>query len=107
MTKKLIIGTILLAGVVFLSAGTIFASEEVKPWESMIRFRGRGDLSAQELGMSKEAFHAYRNESRDQHREARMEARQERLMAAFEKGCITEEEMASKMQTRKGRFSGQ
>lgn len=105
MTKKLIIGTMLLAGIVFLSAGSIFAFEEAKPWESMIRFRGGGNLSAQELEMSKEAFHAYRNEAREQHREARMEARQERLMAAIERGCITEEEMAVRMQTRKGRFS--
>lgn len=97
----------LLAGIVFLSAGYIFASEEAKPWESMVRFRGGGDLSAQELEMSKEAFHAYRNETREQHRETRMEARQERLMAALENGCITEEEMAARMQTRKGRFAGQ
>ena len=107
MTKKLIIGTMLLAGIVFLSAGSIFASEEAKPWESMMRFRGGDELSAQDLEMSKEAFHTYRNEMREQHRGARMEARQERLMAAVENGCITEEEMAARMQTRKGRFAKQ
>lgn len=105
MTKKLIIGTTLLAGIVFLSAGTIFASEETKPWESMTRFRGGDNLSAQGLEMLREEFHAYRNESREQHREARMEARQERLMAAVERGCITEEEMAVRMQSKQGRFA--
>ncbi len=105
MTKKLIIGTMLLAGVVFLSAGSVFASEEVKPWDSMLRFRGESNASAQGLGIPKEEFYAYRNEAREQHRESRMQERQERLTAAFEKGCITEADMASKMQTRKGRFS--
>ncbi len=105
MTKKLIIGTMLLAGIVFFSAGTIFASEDAKPWESMLRFRGGDELSAQDLEMSKEAFHAYRDETREYHRGARMEARQERLAAAVESGCITEEEMEARMQTRKGRFS--
>ena len=96
----------LLVGTIFLSSGTIFASEDIKPWESMVRFRGGDDLPAQNLEMSKEVFHTYRNEMRDQHRDARMEARQERLMAAVESGCITEEEMATRMQTRKGRFTG-
>jgi hypothetical protein len=103
--KKFFIGTMLLAGIIFLSAGSIFASEEAKPWESMLRFRGGDKLSAQDLEIPKEEFHAYRDEIREQHRADRMEARQERLMIAFENGCITEEEMATKMQTRKGRFS--
>ncbi len=105
MSKKLIIGTMLLAGVIFLSAGSILASEEAKPWESMLRFRGEDGLSAQEMEMPKEEFHLYRDETREQHRESRMEEREERLMAALERGCITEEEMASRMQTRNGRFS--
>jgi len=105
MTKKLIIGITLLAGIVFFSAGSIFASEDAKPWESMIRFRGGDEMSAQDSEMSKEAFHAYRNEAREEHREVRMQARQERLMAAVESGCITEEEMAARMQTRNGRFA--
>ncbi len=105
MTKKLLIGTMLLTGVVFLSAGSVLASEEAKPWDSMLRFRGESNASAQEMEMPKEEFYAYRNEVREQHRESRMQERQERLAVAIEKGCITEEDMASKMQTRKGRFS--
>ncbi len=107
MTKKLIIGMMLLAGIVFLSAGSVFASEDAKPWESMLRFRGGNELSAQDMEMSKEEFHAYKNEIREQHRESRMEERQARLMAAVERGCITEEELAERMQTRNGRFSKQ
>jgi hypothetical protein len=107
MTKKIIIGTILLSGIILLSAGSILASEEAKPWESMLRFRGRDSLSAQELEMSKEDFRAYISENREQHREARMEERQERLKSAIERGCITEEEMEAKMQMRRGRFSKQ
>ncbi len=105
MTKKLIIGTMLLAGIVFFSVGSVFAFEEAKPWDSMSRFRGGDSLSAQGLEMSKEEFHVYRTESREQHRESRMEERNTRLMAALERGCITEEEMISKMEIRKGRFS--
>ncbi len=105
MTKKLIIGTMLLAGIVFLSTGTVFAFEEAKPWESMTKFRGVNDLSAQGMEMPKEEFHAYRNETKEEHRDSRMEKRQERLMAAVERGCITEEELEERMQTRRGRFS--
>ncbi len=107
MTKKIIIGTILLVGIVFMSAGSIFASEEGKPWESMTRFRSEGELSAQDMEMSKEEFHAYRDEIREEHRESRMEKREERLQAALERGCITEEELVERMQTRRGRFSKQ
>ncbi len=105
MTKRLIVGMILLAGVAFLSTGSVFASEDAKPWESMTRFRGEDSFSAQELDMSKEDFHVYRNETREQHRQSRLEQREERLMVAVERGCITESEMLEKMQTRKGRFS--
>ncbi len=104
MTKKLIVGMILLAGVVFLSTGSVFASEDPSPWESMTRFRGEDSLSAQEKEMPKEDFHAYRNESRDQHRQDRLNEREERLTAAVERGCITEDEMLERMETRRGRF---
>ncbi len=104
MNKKIIIGTMLFAGVVFFSAGTIFAAEGDSPWSSALKFRGEEKLSAQDLEMSKEEFHLYRNEAREKHREGRMEEREERLMAAIERGCITEEEMADKMQKRSGRF---
>ncbi len=104
MNKKLVIGMVFLAGIVLFSAGNVFASQEVKPWESMEKFRGGEELSAKDLEMSKEAFYIYRNEYREQHRELRMEAREERLIAAIERGCITEEEMAIRMQERKGRF---
>ncbi len=105
MTKKLVIGTMLLAGVVFFSMGSVSASEEAKPWDSMSKFRGEESLSAQELEVPKEEFHLYRTESREEHRESRLEERNERLMASLERGCITEEEMASKMETRRGRFA--
>ncbi len=105
MTKKLIIGTMLLAGVVFLSAGSVFASDEAKPWEGMTKFRGGYELSAQEMEMAKEDFHAYRDGIREEHRENRMEQRQERLMEAVASGCITKDEMEDRMQTRRGRFS--
>ncbi len=104
MTKKLIIGTMILVGFVFLSGGLVFASEDVKPWESMIRFRGEDKLSAQDMEVSKEEFHTYRDEIREEHRESRMEKRQERLMASVEKGCITQDELEVKMQKRGGRF---
>ncbi len=105
MNKKIIIGTMLLAGIVFMSAGLVSASEGAKPWESMTKFRGGGELSAQDTEMLKEEFHAYRDGIREEHRDSRMEKRQERLMAAVERGCITEEELTERMQTRKGRFS--
>ncbi len=105
MNKKIFIGMILLAGVVFFSVGSVFASEETKPWESMTKFRGGDELSAQDLEMPKEEFHIYRDGIREEHRESRMEKREERLMAAVERGCITEDEMEVRMQTRRGRFS--
>jgi hypothetical protein len=105
MTKKIIVGTVLLAGVVFLSTGLVFASEDAKPWESMTKFRGGDEVSAQDLEMTKEEFHAYRDEIKEEHRESRMEKREERLQAAVDRGCITEDEMETRMQIRKGRFS--
>ncbi len=96
----------LLAGIIFLSAGAVFASEDAKPWESMTRFRGGDELSAKDWGMPQEVFHAHRDETREEHRAARMEARKERLMAAVESGCITLEEIEERMQTRRGRFAG-
>ena len=105
MTKKLIIGIMLLGGFVFLSTGLVFASEDEKPWESMKRFRGEDSFSAQDMEMSKEDFQAYRDVTREQHRQSRLEEREERLMVAVERGCITEGELVSRMQTRKGRFS--
>jgi uncharacterized membrane protein len=105
MTKKLIIGTMILTGIVFLSAGSIFAYEGEKPWESMTKFRNGKELSAQNMEMTKEEFHNYRDEIKEDHRKNRMEKREERLQAAVERGCITEEELAEKMQTRRGRFS--
>ncbi len=104
MTKKLVVGMTLLAGIAFLSTGSAFASEGEKPWESMTRFRGEDSFSAQEVSMSKEDFHVYRNETREQHRQSRLEEREERLMAAVERGCITESEMLERMQARNGRF---
>ncbi len=106
MAKKLIVGMMFLGGIVFFSTGFVFASEEeTKPYESMTRFRGEDSFSAQEMDISKEDFHVYRNETRDQHRQSRLEEREERLMAAVERGCITEDEMLERMQIRKGRFS--
>jgi len=105
MIKKIIVGMILLSGVVFLSTGSVFASEDASPWESLTRFRGEDSFSAQEMDMSKEDFHTYRNETREQHRQSRLEEREERIMAAIERGCITEEEADEKMQKRGRRFS--
>ncbi len=95
----------LLGGIAFFSTGLVFASDkEEKPYQSMTRFRGEDSLSAQDTEMSKEEFHAYRNETREEHRQNRLEEREQRLMAAVERGCITEDEMTERMQTRKGRF---
>ena len=105
MIKKIFIGTFLLAGILFLSTISVSADEEIKPWESMFRFRGEDKINAQELGMSKDDFYVYRNELREKHREERILQRQERLQLAFERGCITEGEMTEKIQTRRGRFS--
>jgi len=55
--------------------------------------------------MEKEDFLHYRKEAREQHREERMSQRGERLQLAVERGCITEEEMESSLQQRKGRFA--
>ncbi len=71
----------------------------------MTKFRGGDELSAQDLEMSKEEFHVYRDGVREEHRENRMEKREERLMAAVDRGCITKDEMEEKMQTRRGRFA--
>jgi len=105
MTKKLIIGMILLAGIVFFSTGSVFASDDEKPWASMTRFRGEDSLSAQEVEMSRDDFHAYRDETREVHRQSRLKERAERLEEAVKSGCITEDEMIERMQTRRGRFS--
>jgi hypothetical protein len=105
MIKKLFIGTFLMACFIFLSTALVFANEETKPWESMLRFRQEDKVSAQELGVSKEDFYAYRNEEREQHKEERMLQREERLEAAVERGCITAQEMEEKLQTKRGRFS--
>jgi len=105
MTKKLIIGTMLLTGMVLFSTGMVFASEDVKPWESKVAFREDVRENAREMGMEKEDFLHYRTEAREQHREERMLQREERLELAVEKGCITEEEMESRLQQRKGRLA--
>ncbi len=105
MNKKLLVGTLLLTGFFFLSASSAFAQDEAKPWESMLRFRGEDKLTAKEMEMPKEDFYAYREEMRVNHREERITQREERLKSALKNGCLTEEEMATKMQTRKGRFS--
>ena len=105
MTKRLIIGTMILAGVVFFSTGMVFASEDAKPWESQEAFREETKENAREMGMEKEDFLHYRTEAREQHREERMSQREERLQLAVERGCITEGEMESRLQQRKGRFA--
>ncbi len=105
MNKKLLVGTLLLTGFFFLSASSAFAQDEARPWESMLRFRGEDKLTAQEMEMPKEDFHVYKEQMRLSHREERMAQREERLKLALENGCLTEDEMSQKMQTRKGRFS--
>lgn len=104
MSKKLFIGMFFLTGIIFLSAGSIFAAENTNPWQSMPRFRDKNGLMAQSSEMSKEDFIVYRNKAREQHREERMAEREARLKAAVQRGCITEEEMAVRMQEKRGRF---
>ncbi len=108
MTKKIIIGALVLSVAVFFGGMAMVSAseEEVKPYETMERFRGGDEKEkAKDLEMDKDEFLVYRNEARENHRQGRMEARQERLLAAVERGCITEEEMHEKMQKRGGRFS--
>jgi hypothetical protein len=105
MINKVILGTFLLAGFLFVATGSVFAETEASPWESMSRFRGEDKLSARDMEISKKDFYAHRDEMREQHREGRMLQRAERLQDAVARGCITEEEMENKMQTRNGRFS--
>ncbi len=108
MTKKIIIGALVLSAVIFFSGMAMVSAsdEEAKPYETMERFRGREDKeTAKDLDIDKDDFVAYRNEAREAHRQERMENREERLLAAIERGCITEEEMNEKMQKRGGRFS--
>lgn len=105
MTKKLFIGTFLLGGILFLSTNLALADEEIKPWHLFSKFRGEEKLSAQEMEILKDDFYVYRNKAREEHRKERMLQREERLQAAIERGCITEEEAEIRMQKRGNRFS--
>lgn len=108
MTKKIITGTLVLFAVIFFTGTAIVSAfeEDAKPYEAMERFRGGDDKeTARDLGMSKDDFVDYRNELKETHRQERMDARQERLLNAVERGCITEEEAKEKMQKRGNRFS--
>ncbi len=99
--KKLIVLSLLLGLAAIVGVGGVFASdEEVKPWESMMRFRGDDKASFSELGIDSADF----NDLRDAHRAERMQMREKRLLGAVERGCITEEEMKEKLLQRKGRF---
>ncbi len=103
--KKLIVLSLLLGLAAIVGVGGVFASdEEVKPWESMMRFRGNEKLSASESGMNKDEFFALRDAEKEVHRAERMQMREERLLEAVKRGCITEEEMEEKLLQRKGRF---
>ncbi len=108
MIRKIVIGTLLLSAVIFFNGMAVVSAfeEDAKPYEVAERFRG-GEYKekAKDFDMSKEEFVNYRNEAREVHQQERMTARQERLFDAVERGCITKEEMAEKMQKRGNRFS--
>ncbi len=101
MNKKLFLGTLLLAGFVFLSVGMVFASEDLKPHESLERFGGYKLRDVKELNIDRDEFIRERNELREAHREQRMEERRIRME---EGGCLSAEEIEERLQMRKGRF---
>ncbi len=102
MSKKLFLGTLLLAGFVFLSTGIVFASDDLKPYELLERFGGHRFGGGKELDVDRDDFIRERNELREAHREQRME---ERRLRMEESGCLSAEEIEERLQTRKGRFA--
>ncbi len=106
MMKKLLTLAIILGAVALIGGtGLVFAStDDAKPWESAVRFRGEDKVSASEMGIDKDEFLLQRDSEKEAHRALRMEQREERLLAAVERGCLSADEFEERMLQRKGRF---
>ncbi len=100
MIKKLIIGSLLFAGI-FVFAGGAFGHNEEKPHQHFSSFRGNSEYISQESGL-KSDFWDTRDELREIHRQERFEARMKRMEEA---GCYNAEEIAERLQLRRNRFS--
>ncbi len=105
MKTKIFVGMFLLAAVILPVAGSVSAMESGgAPWQEVGQFRGGGSPSAQELDMNKEEFLRWRGQAREEHRAFRWQMREDRLQEAVSRGCLTEEEMAERLDQRKSRF---
>ena len=98
MIKKILIGSLVLGGVFLFTAGT-FAAEEIKPYEDFQSFREYREDMVENYDKS---LWEERDALREAHREKRMEMRRVRMEEA---DCFSAEEIAERIQERRGRNS--
>lgn len=103
MSKIITVGMFLALAFV-VSAGSAAAAEEVKPWEDLGQFRGGASESAQDMGWERAEFKRWREQAQTAHREERLQAREQRLEGAVERGCLDPEELKDRLTQRRNRF---
>ncbi len=91
MTKKIIITMVLVGGIfVFTSLGV--SADLDNPQEARFEFSERSDQTTDKDQL--------REEHRESNKQRNLEQRKQKLQLAVDNGCITQEEMDEKMQTR-------
>ncbi len=101
---KTIIASSFVALIFLSSAGLASAAVDEKPWAGLSQFRGGASESAQAMEMDRSDFMVWRDEMREAHLKSRLEARQQRLEDAVDRGCLAPESMKERLTQRLYRF---